>query len=90
MSYLFSWDLTEEFQRIFKEAFPDADLEGVYIHDRDNDRPRHPFTAYIGEHAVKFTVPEDRLHSSPLSYVSRDYLKPLLARMIAEKANKGE
>lgn len=79
MSYITERLLTQEFQRLLKEA--GINEPEAHIHDRDNDRPRHPFTAIIGDKEIKFTVPEDRLHSSPLSFVSRDYLAPLLAKI---------
>lgn len=82
MSYITEQLLTEELQRIYAEKFPDMDASMVYVHDRDNDRPRHPFTAIIGANEIKFTVPEDRLHSSPLRWVTRDYLAPVLAKIV--------
>lgn len=78
MSYITDDLLTKEVRRLFAEMGKDP--ERIHIWDRDLERPRHPFMLNIDGVDVKFTIPEDELHSAPLRFVSDRHLRPLLDR----------
>lgn len=78
MSYITDDLLQRELRRLFEQAHPDRDASTVLV--REVYRKTCPFIATIDGEEIKFRVPEDMLHSSPLRYVSDRYLKPLLSR----------
>lgn len=85
MSYIHADMLAAEFRRLYAEAHPGEPLDGIFLYDPDNK----PFIAEMGGQKVRFTIPEDMLHSSPLRIVSERFLKPLIKRLQAEIAHKG-
>lgn len=76
MSYLSDRDLDEELRRLCKEA--------GYHDDVSLEEPREfvTFHVQIADLRMAVAIPEDELHSSPLSFVSEAYLKPLVARAL--------
>lgn len=79
MSYLTADRLGDELARLYTETSAEGEVVNV-IEVRNSVR----FRAQIGSRFVDFSVPEDELSNAPLTFVSDNYLKPLLAKARAD------